>query len=101
MIIEIIGLAVIANLITHWYTPIQGVKNRLVIFINKESITTILTCPKCFGLYLGLIFSSHTFSGSLFTLPFLYYALTFGAVVSFLSYLFKFIINYIEYYYEN
>lgn len=99
--IEIIGLAVIANLITHWYTPIQGIKNRLMLFINKESITTILTCPKCFGLYLGLVYSSHTFTGDLFTLTFLAHALTFGAVVSFLSYLFKFIINYIEYYYEN
>lgn len=51
--IEILGLAVIANLITHWFAPIQGVKqgmvDKLPLWLGKP-----LICAKCCGLWLGL-----------------------------------------------
>jgi hypothetical protein len=52
--IEILGLAVIANLITHWFEPIQGIKqgmvDKLPLWLGKPFI-----CAKCAGLWLGLL----------------------------------------------
>ena len=51
--IEILGLAVIANMLTHWFAPIQGVKqgivDKLPVWLGKP-----LICAKCAGLWLGL-----------------------------------------------
>ena len=98
MIIEILGLVVIVNLITHWFTPIQSIKNKLLLFINSEALTTVFTCPKCLGLYLGTLACFLLIDYNNFHLL---YILTFGPVVSFLSYLLKFIIDFIEHYYES
>ena len=93
MIINILGLAIIANLFTHWFSPIQSTKNKIIDKINLNSIRTVLTCPKCFGLYLGIII------GYIFLSEVNSFIL--GAVVSFVSYLIKFTIDKIEYYYES
>jgi hypothetical protein len=99
MIFNIVGLAIIANLITHWFEPIQEYKTRFLLFIGSKTIHTILTCPKCLGLYLGLVFNAF-YTG--FTSPYYFFhTLAFGAMVSLTSYLIKFIIDYIELYYEQ
>jgi hypothetical protein len=91
--IEIVGLAIISNLFTHWFEPIQSIKSKILSKLNINWITTILTCPKCFGLYTGIIYAlimgiQHNF-------------LMFGAMVSFVSYIIKFIIDKVEYEYQS
>ena len=93
MIINILGLAIIANLFTHWFTPIQSIKNKIIGKLNFQPITTTLTCPKCFGLYIGILLGYIIIPQEN---PFII-----GAVVSFVSYIIKFIIDKIEYYYES
>ena len=61
MIKEILGLAIIAVLITSWYEPIQGIKNRILQKLNVGWITKIFTCPKCMGLILGTIITQNLY----------------------------------------
>jgi len=68
MIREILGLAIIAVLITSWYEPIQGIKNRILQKINVEWITKIFTCPKCMGLILGTIVTQNIYTGVIISL---------------------------------
>ena len=78
--IEILGLAVIANLITHWFEPIQGIKqgmvDKLPLWLGKPFI-----CAKCAGLWLGLLITLDPLS---------------AALTSLTSYLIENIIYYIE-----
>ena len=55
IILNIIGLAVIANLITHWFKPIQSIK---YVLIEKlpEWLQTPFICAKCAGLWIGLAY---------------------------------------------
>lgn len=82
---EILGLAVIAVLITSWYEPIQGIKNRILQKINVEWITKIFTCPKCMGLILGTIVTQNLYE---------------GAIISFTAYIMNHIIDKIETWYS-
>jgi hypothetical protein len=68
MIREILGLAIIAVLITSWYEPIQGIKNRILQKINVGWITKIFTCSKCMGLILGTIVTQNIYSGAIISL---------------------------------
>jgi len=68
MIKEILGLAIIAVLITSWYEPIQRIKNRILQKLNVEWITKIFTCPKCFGLILGTIITQDIYLGVIISL---------------------------------
>lgn len=68
MIREILGLAIIAVLITSWYEPIQGIKNRILQRINVGWITKIFTCPKCMGLILGTIVTQNIYTGVIISL---------------------------------
>ena len=60
-IYNILGIAVGSIFITSFYTPIQGIKNRLLDKLPDSTIgrscQTILSCPKC----LGFIFSLFMF----------------------------------------
>jgi hypothetical protein len=53
--IEVLGIAVIANLITHWFEPLQklkqGVLDKLPEWLGKPFI-----CAKCAGLWIGLFY---------------------------------------------
>lgn len=53
--IEIVGIAVLVNMFTHWFTPIQKAKgwvvDRLPLWIGK-----LLVCSKCAGFWIGLIY---------------------------------------------
>ena len=58
-IYHIMGIAVGSIFITSFYTPIQGIKNRLLDKLPDTSIgqscQTILSCPKCLGFIFSLI----------------------------------------------
>ena len=45
--IELVGIAVLVNMFTHWFTPIQKAKG----WIGK-----LLVCSKCAGFWIGLIY---------------------------------------------
>lgn len=55
IILNIIGLAVIANLITHWFKPLQSIK---YVLIEKlpEWLQKPFICAKCAGLWIGLAY---------------------------------------------
>jgi hypothetical protein len=78
--IEVLGVAILSNMITHWFEPIQSVKykivDRLPMWIAKPFL-----CSKCMGFWLGLIY---------FQNPIL------AAITSFTSYLIDNIIYSIE-----
>jgi len=52
---EILGMAVLVNMLTHWFTPIQKAKgwvvDRLPLWVAK-----LLVCSKCAGFWVGLIY---------------------------------------------
>lgn len=78
--IEILGIAILCNMLTHWFEPIQRTKmwiaDRLPLWI-----ATPLLCSKCAGFWIGLIY---------FQNPIL------AAITSLTSYLIDFIIYSIE-----
>jgi len=53
--IEILGIAVLVNMLTHWFAPIQKAKgwvvDRLPLWVAK-----LLVCSKCAGFWVGLIY---------------------------------------------
>ena len=53
--IEIIGIAILSNFVTHWFAPIQKVKYWIVDRI-PQWLSTPLLCSKCLGFWLGLIY---------------------------------------------
>ena len=55
MMIEILGIAILCNMLTHWFEPIQSVK---MWFTDKlpQWIATPFLCSKCMGFWLGLIY---------------------------------------------
>ena len=55
IILEIIGLAVIANLLTHWFEPLQSVKYMLIEKL-PQWLQTPFICSKCAGLWIGLAY---------------------------------------------
>jgi len=53
--IEIVGIAILCNMFTHWFEPIQKIKykvvDRLPLWIGK-----VFLCSKCAGFWVGLIY---------------------------------------------
>jgi len=53
--VDILGIAILCNMLTHWFTPIQRVKyctaDRL-----PEWLATSLLYSKCAGFWVGLIY---------------------------------------------
>ena len=80
MMIEIVGVAILCNFLTHWFEPIQSIKYKVVdklpLWIGK-----LFLCSKCAGFWFGWIY---------FQDPIL------AAVTSFTSYLIDNIIYNIE-----
>lgn len=78
--IEIVGIAILVNMLTHWFTPIQSVKYKVVdklpLWIGK-----LFLCSKCAGFWFGWIY---------FQDPIL------AALTSFTSYVIDFLIYQIE-----
>ncbi len=78
--IEILGIAILCNFVTHWFEPIQSVK---MWFTDKlpQWMATPFLCSKCMGFWLGLLY---------FQNPVL------AAITSFTAYLVDFIIYEID-----
>lgn len=80
MFIEILGVAILCNFVTHWFEPIQSVKYKVVdklpLWIGK-----LFLCSKCAGFWFGWIY---------FQDPIL------AALTSFTSYVIDFLIYQIE-----
>jgi hypothetical protein len=55
MMIEIIGIAILCNLVTHWFEPIQKIKYKVVDKLPMW-IAKLFLCSKCMGLWVGLIY---------------------------------------------
>ena len=51
MISVTLAVAIYANLITFWFQPLQTLKDKIGTVGDFE----IINCPKCAGLWLGLI----------------------------------------------
>lgn len=89
-LLNIVGVAVLTNMFTHWFAPIQGIKSRFVGLFSKypklqNPINTVLHCPKCFGFWSGIVLFSDVIT---------------GAVVSLLAFVIKFVIDRIDFWYE-
>ncbi len=88
-IYNILGIAVGSIFITSFYTPIQGIKNRLLDKLPDSTIgrscQTILSCPKC----LGFIFSL-----------FMFWDVIAAVLTSLLAYFINHLIDRVEAWYE-
>lgn len=54
--IEILGIAILCNMLTHWFQPIQKVKHLLLDGRIPDWMATPLICSKCAGFWVGLIY---------------------------------------------
>jgi len=78
--IEIIGIAVLVNMFTHWFSPIQWVKDKVGWYRLPEMLS-FLNCTKCLGFWSGLIVTQSLFQ---------------AAAISLLAYLIDNLIYYID-----
>jgi len=53
--IEILGIAILCNMLTHWFTPIQSAKYWVTDRLPQWLATPFL-CSKCAGFWVGLIY---------------------------------------------
>lgn len=88
--LNILGVAVLANFVAHWYTPIQPLKNRLINLFRRipflhNIFREVLGCSKCSGFILSI---------------FLFFHLPVAALTSLLAYLINNLIDRVESYYE-
>lgn len=77
--LEIIGLAILVNLFTHWFSPIQKIKYN--ILDRLPDWMAHINCNKCMGLWIGLAY---------FLNP------IYAALVSLTSYLIDYLIYWID-----
>ncbi len=78
--IEIVGIAILSNMLTHWFTPIQSVKDWVVDKLPLW-LAYPLICSKCAGFWIGLIYFQNPI---------------YAAITSFVSYLLDNLIYYIN-----
>lgn len=88
-LVNILGIAVIGNMIAFWYTPIQSVKDRFIGFFDNIPLLryplTVLQCSKCASFVVSLIFFQDLLAAALTSLV--------GLIINF-------IIDYINNWYE-
>ncbi len=88
-LVNILGIAVIGNMIAHWYQPGQSVKDRFIgLFDNIPFLRyplTVLQCSKCASFFVSLIFFQDLLAAALTSLV--------GLIINF-------IIDYIDNWYE-
>jgi len=65
--IELLGLAIISVLVTEWFSPIEEIKEEFAVY-TWPIIGKILYCPKCFGLWFGLIVTHDIYSAVIISL---------------------------------
>ena len=88
---NIVALALFANWITHWFTPLNYFRELLVEawtrvtiksgFYSLQRLAVVLSCPKCFGFWFTLFYKQDFWL---------------ALVVSFVAYLINFVINKVE-----
>ena len=91
ILFEIIALAIFANWVTHWFTPLNFFREVLVewwtrVTIKKEMfafqrLAVVVTCPKCFSFWFTLFYKQDFWL---------------ALIVSFVAYLINFVIERIE-----
>tara|TARA_R110000796_G_scaffold17219_2_gene53160 strand:+ start:798 stop:1070 length:273 start_codon:yes stop_codon:yes gene_type:complete len=85
-LINILGLSVIANLIAHWFTPVQTIKNKISKLTSFFPwFGNALSCSKCLGLWIALL---------------AFHSLPAAALTSFLGYIINHFIDRIEEWYK-
>jgi len=57
--IEIVGIAILSNMLTHWFQPIQRVKMWITSRL-PEWLATPFLCSKCAGFWFGWIYFQNT-----------------------------------------
>lgn len=102
-IFNIIGIAILGNMIAHWFLPIQGAKRWLIggvftisAFLHTQ-VDKALNCSKCMSFWLYITFQVGNLFSDLFLLPEI---LISAALCSYLGYLINFSIDKIENWYE-
>jgi hypothetical protein len=86
MILQIIGLALLACFIAYQFTPLCWVKDKLKLYNLPSYLGMLFYCPKCLGFWITLIYLQN---------------LWLALIVSNLAYLIKFIHDLIEKEYRN
>ena len=79
-LIEFAGIAIVVNMVTHWYKPIQGFKSKITDKLPLWMAIPFM-CSKCLGFIVGIIW---------------YQNLAVGALLSFVSYLIENAIYFID-----
>jgi len=90
-IFNLIGIAVIGNMVAYWFLPIQPAKRRFIDLFSKfgslhSVLDKALNCSKCMSFWLYLI---------------VYQDVIGAALCSFVGYLIGFTIDKIQYWYEH
>jgi len=99
-IFNIIGIAMLGNMIAHWFLPIQRAKSTLINLTSAISVILhtlldkVLNCSKCMSFWLYLTFQV----GTLHTLSL--DILIGAALCSYVGYVINFSIDKIESWYE-
>jgi len=65
--IEVVGIAVLVNLFTHWFRPIQWVKEKIGWY-RLPDLFMHLNCSKCLGLWVGLIVTQNIYLAAITSL---------------------------------
>ena len=102
-IFNIIGIAILGNMIAHWFLPIQGAKRSFIGGLSTISAflytltDKVLNCSKCMSFWLYITFQV----GNLFSDFILFPEILIGAALcSYIGYLINFSIDKIENWYE-
>lgn len=70
-IIQFLGTAVLINFWAHWFLPIQGIKGKIIDWLDKK-ISFIpwysLECTKCLGFWIGLGIYWNPFTAALLSI---------------------------------
>jgi fluoride ion exporter CrcB/FEX len=102
-IFNIIGIAILGNMIAHWFLPIQGAKRSFIGGLSTISAflytltDKVLNCSKCMSFWLYITFQVGNLFSDLFLLPEI---LISAALCSYIGYLINFSIDKIENWYE-
>lgn len=90
-IVNMVGTAILANFITFWFEPIQPIKNKLLNVIVSSRLAgirvfgSLLDCGRCLAFWVYLIIDQNIFT---------------AAITSVLAFLFTFMIDKIQDWYE-
>lgn len=89
ILFDVLGIALFANWLTHWFTPLAPIRERIVTkYVNMivkhnmlwaQSALLLITCAKCLSFWTALVY----FKGNLF------YALVTSLIAQVIYYIIK------------